>query len=177
MKKVMSLVLAEFHSPSDLLSAANKVREKGYTSFDAYAPFPIHGIEDAVGMKPTPLGWIVLLGGTLGLTFAFSLQTWVSTRAYRLVISGKPLFSFPAFIPVMFELMVLFSAFFTVFGMFHLNKLPQHYHPLFKSKNFKKASSHGFFIAVESADPLFDKHQISTFLESIGGSNIEYIED
>jgi len=175
--KFSSLVLAEFKDPSSLLSASEQVKNRGYTVFDAYAPFPIHGIEDAIGMKPTKLGWIVLFGGFLGLTFAFSLQTWVSTRAYPLVISGKPLFSFQAFVPVTFELMVLFSAFFAVFGMFKLNKLPSHYHPLFKSENFKKASSNGFFIAIESSDPLFDQHQVSEFLVSIGGSNIEYIED
>ncbi|RAP32755.1 DUF3341 domain-containing protein [Candidatus Marinamargulisbacteria bacterium SCGC AG-410-N11] len=168
-------ILAEFKSPHDLLSAAEKLRGKGYKNFDAYSPFPIHGMDEATGIKPSILGWIVLVGGALGLSAGFGLQTWVSTSAYKIIVSGKPLFSYQAFVPVTFELMVLFAAFFTVFGMFALNKLPMHYHPLLKSKNFESVTSHGYFIAIESSDPQFNSAE--NVLIEVGGSNIEKIEE
>ncbi len=171
----LTYVLAEFESPRELLDAAEKLRDKGYEGFDAHSPFPIHGMDAAMGLKDTPLAWIVLGAGLTGFTVAVLLQTWVATSAYKLVISGKPLFSYQAFVPVTFELTVLFSAFAAVFGMFALNKLPLLYHSIFKSKHFLKASSHGFFISVP-----FENHKVShkdtmMFLESIGGKNLESI--
>ena len=124
-------VLAEFDSPKSLYHVAQKVRDEGYTKWDAFSPFPIHGMDGAMGLKESILGWIVVIGGAVGLSFGFGLQTWVATTAYKIIVSGKPLFSYQAFVPVTFELMVLFSAFAAVFGMFILNRLPQHYHPLF----------------------------------------------
>ena len=175
----MSLVgvLAEFSSPGTVYKAAESLRDAGYKSFEVYSPFPIHGMDDAMGLKPSPLGWIVLCGGSLGLLTGLSLQTWVATTAYKMVISGKPFFSYPAFVPVTFELMVLFSAFSAVFGMLVLNKLPQHYFPYFRSKNFKKATSHGFFVSVDARDPLFDKQKVTDFLIQLGGTSIEVIEE
>ena len=113
-------ILAEFKNPSDLLHAANECSNKGYKVFETYSPFPIHGMDDAMRLKPSNLAWIVLAGGTFGLVGGFGLQTWVSAFAYKIIISGKPFFSYPAFVPVTFEIMVLFSAFATVFGMFFL---------------------------------------------------------
>jgi hypothetical protein len=170
-------VLAEFNSPAALLVAAKKAKEAGYTVYDAYSPFPIHGMDDAMGLGQSKLDWIVLIGGAFGLVFGFGLQTWVATSAYKLVISGKPLFSFQAFVPVTFELMVLFAAFSAVFGMFAFNKLPQFYHPIFRSVNFRKVTSHAFFIGIESTDPLFNEKETLDFLEKIGGSSIELIKE
>ena len=175
----MSLVgvLAEFSSPGTVYKAAESLRDSGYKAFEVYSPFPIHGMDDAMGLKPSPLGWIVLCGGFLGILTALTLQTWVATTAYKLVISGKPFFSYPAFVPVTFELMVLFSAFSAVFGMLVLNRLPQHYFPYFRSRNFKKVTSHGFFVSIDSVDPLFDKEKVGAFLSQLGGMNIEFIEE
>lgn len=170
-------VLVEFSSPADVYHAAETLRDAGYKNFEVYSPFPIHGMDQAMGLKPSPLGWIVLCGGAFGLMAGIGLQTWVATTAYRLVISGKPFFSYPAFVPVTFELMVLFSAFSAVFGMLYLNKLPQHFFSYFKSKNIRRATSHGFFISVDSVDPLFNQETISQFLSAQGGKNVEFIEE
>lgn len=170
-------VLAEFSSPSAVYHAAESLRDAGYKSFEVYSPYPIHGMDDAMGLKPSKLGWIVLCGGTCGLLAGLGLQTWVATSAYRLVISGKPFFSYPAFVPVTFELMVLFSAISAVFGMLILNKLPQHFFTYFKSSNFRKVTSHGFFVSVDAVDPLFNRETISQFLTAQGGKNIEFIEE
>ena len=143
-------LLAEFKTPKELLDAASEVRKAGYHHFEAYSPFPIHGMDDAMGLKPSYLGWIVLFGGLFGASFGFGLQAWVATKAYPLVISGKPLLSTPAFIPITFELMILFSAFSAVFGMLAINKLPLFHHPVLNTKGFEKVTTDGFFLGVEA---------------------------
>ena len=168
--------IVEFKDPKGLVEAAKKVKGAGYRRFETYSAFPIHGMDDAMGLKATPLGWIVLCGGALGALTAFTLQTWVATSAYKLVISGKPLFSYQAFVPVTFELMVLFSAFAAVFGMLILNRLPQLYHPLFKSDRFLTATSHGFFLSIEASDDLFHSERTIAFLNSLGGVAVEVID-
>lgn len=168
-------ILAEFKCPASLLKAATQIRDKGYDHYDVYSPFPIHGMDDAMGLKPSKLPWLVFCGGAFGLCFGFGLQAWVSTTAYPLIISGKPLFSYQAFIPVTFELMVLFSAFTTVFGMFALNKLPQHYHPLFTIDSFSRATSAGFFLMIENRSDRFDVEHVKKDLEYAGGFNIEQV--
>jgi hypothetical protein len=170
------IVLAEFKNPHDLLHAAQKVSKQGYKSFDTYSPFPIHGMDDAMNLKPSKLGWIVLVGGAIGLIGGFSMQTFMALD-YKLVISGKPFASYPAFIPVTFELMVLVAAFSAVFGMFALNKLPQHYHPIFKSKNFKKATSDGFFLGVDSNDKLYKQENVKVFLKELNCISVEVVEE
>ena len=170
-------ILAEFNTPYDLIHAAEKVRDKGIKKFDTYSPFPIHGMDDAMGLKDSNLDFIVLCGGAIGASIGLGLQIWVSHIAYPLLISGKDTLSIPAFIPVTFELMILLAAFATVFGMFAINKLPMLYHRLFKSKNFLKVTSHGFFITIESTEPTFDINKTKEFLVEIGGKNIEVLED
>tara|TARA_B100000131_G_scaffold229696_1_gene221483 strand:+ start:1435 stop:1962 length:528 start_codon:yes stop_codon:yes gene_type:complete len=170
------ILLAEFSSPKSLLKAAEVLSDCGYSKYDVYSPFPIHGMDDAMKLKHSKLGWIVLCGGSVGLLTGFFLQTWVSLH-YPLIISGKPFFSYPAFVPVTFELMVLFSAFSAVFGMFALNKLPQHYNPLFKSDYFRKATSHGFFIGLDSTEKGYDREKLRELLGTIGVNHIEIIED
>jgi hypothetical protein len=170
-------VLAEFDSPKSLFHAAEKVRDAGYSKWDTFSPFPVHGMDRAMGLKESILGWIVAIGGATGLLVGFGLQTWVATTAYKIIVSGKPLFSYQAFIPVTFELMVLFSAFSAVFGMFILNRLPQHYHPLFNNPRFSTATSHGFFIAIEAIDPKFNQSDVEQFMKSSGAIHTEIVED
>jgi len=170
-------VIGEFKDPTELLKAAKQTRKAGYEAFDAHSPFPIHGMDDAMGLKGSILGWVVLCGGLTGCVAGFGLQAWVATEAYPLVISGKPLFSYQAFVPVTFEVTVLFSAFAAVFGMFGLNKLPQLYNRLFKHKSFsKKATSHGFFISIDS-ELSDDEVSIVEFLKSIGATNVSGVKE
>ncbi len=167
--------LAEFSSPGELLKAAEKVREAGYRKFDCHSPFPVHGLDEAMGMRRTRLGLVIGLFGLLGAIGGFGLQTWTSTVGYPMVIAGKPYFSWQAFIIVTFGIMVLAGAFSALFGMLHFNGLPRFHHPLFNSDNFKKATDDGFFISIEAEDSLFDKQETKTLLLKIGAKNVEAI--
>jgi hypothetical protein len=169
-------ILAEFGTPADLYHACERVRDAGFTRWDAHSPFPVHGLEGAMGLRRSPLPWIVLGMGLLGATLGFVLQWWVHTSAYPLVISGKPFFTWPAFIPITFEVGVLFAALGAVFGMLGLNRLPMHHHPLFQSKVFERASDDAFFISIESWDPRFDPAATRTLLEGLGARSVELLE-
>jgi hypothetical protein len=169
-------LLAEFATPGDLYHACERVRDAGFTKWDAHTPFPVHGLESAMGLRRSPLPWIVLVMGLTGLAAGFALQVWVHTSAYPLVISGKPYFAWPAFIPVTFELGILFAALGAVFGMFALNRLPMHHHPLFKSKVFERVTDDAFFISIESWDPKFDQAATRALLESAGARSVELLE-
>jgi hypothetical protein len=169
-------MLAEFASPGDLYHACEGVRDAGFTRWDAHTPFPVHGLDRAMGLKRSPLPWIVLAAGLTGATLGFVLQAWVHTSAYPLVISGKPYFSWPAFIPITFELSILFAALGAVFGMFGLNRLPMHHHPLFRSKVFERATDDAFFVSIESWDPRFDPSTTRTLLESLGARRVDLLE-
>lgn len=169
-------VLAEFSSPATLYKACEKVRDAGYKVWDAYTPFPIHGLEKAMGIPASKVPWITLGGGLFGASAGFFMQWWMSAVSYPLVISGKPLLSWPAFIPVTFELGVLFAALGAVVGMLAINRLPQHYHPLFQSKNFERVTDDKFFIAIEASDSKFDTQQTEEFLTSIGAVQTELID-
>lgn len=174
-QRIIHGVLAEFKDPAALLHAAEKVRDAGYKEFDCHSPFPIHGMDDAMGLKRSPLGWIVGIMAFTGLGLAFWLQGWISTTAYPLIIAGKPFFSYQAFVPVGFGLAVLFGAVSAFIGMLALNKLPQPWHPVFFSERFEKMTTDGFFISIEQKDARFDAENTSTFLASIGGQNIELL--
>ncbi len=176
-KKQFFGVVGEFKTPKSLMKAAEALRDAGYTQFETYSPFPIHGMDDAMGLKHSKLGWIVLCGGFTGLSCALALQWWTSAVDYKLTISGKPFFSYQAFVPVTFECMVLFSAFCAVFGMLALNRLPKLYHPVFKHSRFHDASSHSFFLSVDVKDPLYKTLETASFLHGLGGENLEEIED
>jgi hypothetical protein len=169
-------VLAEFGSPADLYQAFERVRDEGFTRWDAHTPFPVHGLDKAMGLKRSPLPWIVLVMGLTGAAAGFGLQWWVHASAYPLVISGKPYFSWPAYIPITFEVAVLFASFGAVFGMLGLNRLPMHHHPLFKSRVFERVTDDAFFISIESWDPRFDSSGTRTLLESLGARNVELVE-
>lgn len=169
-------VVAEFDNPGALLEAAEKMRNAGYKRFEVYSPFPIHGMDDAMGLKQSPLGFIVFGAGTIGCLGALLLQWWTSAVDYPVVYSGKPLFALPAFIPITFELTVILCGFTAVVGMFALNRMPRFYHPMFYSENFsKKAGDNGFFAAIFVWDEKFNVREVKQFFQSIGGKNVEII--
>lgn len=159
------------------MSAAEKVRDAGFSDWDTYSPFPIHGMDDSMGLQPSKLGWIVILHSFIGFFGGLALIVWTMGMDYPLNISGKPFLNFPAFVPVTFELTILLSAFGAVFGMFFLNDLPRHNHPLFSSDRFSKVTDDGFFICIESKDRLFDQNKVEKLLKDIGATHIEEIQE
>ncbi|MBP3191069.1 DUF3341 domain-containing protein [Natronogracilivirga saccharolytica] len=170
-------VLAEFKNPADLMDAASAVNKAGYKHFDTYSPFPIHGMDDAMGLKSSKLGWIVLIHGIIGLAGGIALQVWSMNIAYPVHISGKPYLNFPAFVPVAFALVILLSSFGAFMGMFFLNKLPRLHNPLFNSNHIERASDDGFFLCIEARDPIFAEKKTTEFLEKLGATNTEIIPD
>ncbi|MEW5702329.1 MAG: DUF3341 domain-containing protein [Candidatus Zixiibacteriota bacterium] len=170
-------VLAELDSPAALLTAARRVREAGYREFDCHSPFPIHGMDDAMGLRRSPLGWVVGGAAMLGVGSAILLQWWTSTVDYRFLISGKPYFSFQAYVPVTFGFGVLFAALAAGLGMLHFNRLPRLHHAVFSSERFRKVSDDGFFVSIEVGDRLFDADRTADFLRSIGATHVELLSD
>jgi hypothetical protein len=170
-------LLAEYESVDDILKAARAVRRAGFTRWDVHSPFPIHGIDYAMGIKPTILPWLVLGGGLTGLATAIWLQWYCNAFDYQFLISGKPIWSFPANVPVMFELTVLFSALTAVFGMLGLNRLPQLYNPLFKSARFRRVTSDRFFVVVDASDNKFSEDATTRLLTKAGAKSVERVED
>ena len=161
-------VIAEFNDPQALLDAANAVREKGYTATDAFSPFPIHGLAEAVGFHKTRLSAIVLTMGLIGGAGGFFMQWYANVVAYPLNIGGKPYNSWPAWIPITFECAILLAAFGAVFGMLALNGLPMPYHPVFNVRRFDSASRDKFFLVVQARDPIFNLDETRQFLQSLG---------
>jgi len=149
-------LLAEFPDADSLVAAAAALSARGYRRMDAYTPFAVHGLSDALGFRQTRMPLVVLVGGLIGLVGGYALQWWVAVKAYPLNIGGRPLNSWPSFVPVTFELTILVASLFAVLGMLALNGLPRPHHPLFAIPAFDHASTDGFFLCVESADPLFD---------------------
>jgi len=170
-------VLAEFKTPADLYRACERVRDAGYTRWDAHSPFPVHGLEGAMGMRRSRLPWIILVAGLGGAATGFLLQTWVHSAAYPLTISGKPHFAWPAYVPITFELGVLGGALAAVFGMLGLNQLPRHHHPLFDATRFARFSDDAFFISIEADDPKFDAVATPRLLQEVGASHVEIVAD
>jgi len=169
--------LAEFKNPHELLLAAEKVRDAGYKKFDCHSPFPIHGMDEAMGLKRSPLGWIVGFCALGGAGAAVLLQWWTAAVAYPLVIADKPFFSYQAYVPIGFGLAVLFGAISAFVGMLALNKLPQPWHPVFFSERFEKMSTDGFFVSIESDDQKFTATETVEFLKNIGGDHVELLKE
>lgn len=169
--------LAQFDSPESLLAAAKRVRDAGYARWDAHTPFPVHGLNDAMGLRPTRLPWIVLAAGFVGAATGLVLQWFTNAFDYPLLISGKPIFSLPANIPVMFELTILFAAVAAFVGMLGLNGLPRPHHALFRSRRFRRTTTDGFFISIEASDPKFEPAGTKRFLQALSGTEIETIEE
>ena len=176
MNKNIYGLLARFDTPKEILKAASAVKEEGYIDFDCHTPFPVHGLDDAMGLKRSIIGYIVGFGCLLGASGGLFLQWWASAIEYPIIISGKPFFSWQAFMIITFVLMILGGAFAALIGMFHINKMPTFHHPLFNSDNFKKATDDAFFICIESKDPQFDLEDSKNLLSLIGGKDIEVIE-
>lgn len=181
-------LLAEFDNPAQILRAAERVRDAGYSLWDCHTPFPVHGLDAAMGIRRTILPVLVFMGGLTGATLALVLQiftngtslsiwalVWVT--GYPFLISGKPLWSIPAFIPVMFELTVLLSALTTAGGMLLLNGLPRHFHPLFTNRRFLRASDDRFFISIDARDPNFLRGRTESLLRSLGARTVEAVEE
>jgi hypothetical protein len=168
---------AEFKSPADLYKAAEKIRDEGYKKWDVHSPFPIHGMDKAMGLGNSWVSAIVLAAGCTGLAVAFTLQVWTSVVDYPLITQGKPYLSLPAFVPIMFELTILFGAFGAVLGMLGLNRLPKLHHPVFNWDLFSKVTDDGFFAVIEAVDPKFDEIKSKILLERIGGTNVTVIQE
>jgi hypothetical protein len=159
--------MAEFDSPADLLGAAERAYAEGYRRMDAYTPFPVHGLAEAIGFRRTRLPLLVFFGAVAGCVGGYGLQYWISAIDYPLNIGGRPLNSWPAFIPVTFELTILVAALAAVLGMLALNGLPRPYHPVFNVPEFELASRNRFFLCIEATDPKFDRGETKHFLEGL----------
>lgn len=170
-------ILAEFRNPKELIDVAGKITAAGFNKFDTFSPFPVHGIDKAMKLKKSKLGKIVLGHGLFGMLGALSMIYYMSVIDYPLNIGGKPFFNAPAWVPVIFELTVLLSAFGAVFGMFYLNGLPKVYNPLFNVERFKKATDDGFFACIEADDALFDSEKVKKLFKEAGAINIEDVYD
>ena len=170
-------LIAEFKDPDCLIEGAKKTYAKGYRRMDAFSPFPVHGLAEAIGMKSTILPYVVLAGAMLGVAVGFGMQYYASVLSYPILVGGKPLNSWPAFIPITFELGILFGSFAAVVGMLFLNGLPRPHHPLFNAPRFAMASRDRFYLCVEAIDPLFDQATTERFLKSIGAEGVYAVED
>ncbi len=174
--KVLGLI-AHFDGPETLLRAAKAMRAEGYSKFDCHSPYPIHGMDQAMGLKRSPVGWIAGMFALTGMVVALGMQFWMNSVDYPIVISGKPLYPWQAFVPITFELSILFTAIGAVLGMFVLNKLPQVYNALFGAPSFGKFSDDGFVLSVEAKDSKFSETETKAFLASIGGENVEEVRE
>ena len=165
-------ILAEYDDASVLVRAARQAREAGYRRLDAYTPYPVHGLAAAIGFRRTYLSMVVLCGGIAGCLIGFAMQYWITVIDYPLNVGGRPLNSWPAFMPVTFELTILVAAFAAVLGMLGLNGLPRPHQPLFAMPNFRRASRDGFFLCIEARDEKFEAAAVRRFLADTGAKEV-----
>jgi len=170
-------LLAEFDNPTSLVAATASAHHAGYRIMDGYSPFPIEELHEALGSHHTRLPLVVLLGGLAGCVGGYGLQYWASAIAYPLNVAGKPLHSWPAFIPVTFECTILGAALAAVLGMLALNGLPMPYHPVFNVARFALASRNRFFLCIEARDPKFDLEETRRFLETLNPREVTTVAD
>jgi hypothetical protein len=168
-------VMAEFETTKDILDAAHRARAAGYREMDAYSPFPVEGLSEAVGLPRTWLPVITLIGGLIGCGGGFFLQYYPNAMGFPLDIGGKPFDSWPAFIPITFEMTILFAGVFSVVGMIWLNRLPTPYHPVFNVPRFELASQDRFFLCIKARDPKFDVEGVRVFLEELGPREVNIV--
>lgn len=167
-------VMAEFDHPEDLIHACEQIRDRGIQHWDAFTPFPVHGLDEAMGEKQTILPWITLAAGLTGMGGGVLLQWWTNSIAYPFKISGKPLFSLPANIPIVFEMTVLFAALATFAGVLLLGKMPAWSHPMHRKKRFMRATADRFFIAIFQKDPTFQSGEAEKILSGLGAVEVDY---
>ena len=175
-KKIYGL-LAEFDTPTQLVDAATKVREAGFTKTDAFSPFPIHEIDKALGIKRSILPYLVFGGAVAGLAAGMGLQYFVHVIDYPIIVGGRPFASIPSFIPPAYELTILFAAFTAVFGMLLLNGLPQPYHPVFNVPRFALATREKFFLLIETKDPKFNYDETRNFMEGLNAQEVFDVDE
>lgn len=172
-----ALYLAEFGTTADVLHAAEKVRDAGFKKWDVHTPFPVHGMDRAMGLGDSKLGLICFVMGLTGFIGGFVMIWWMNGVDYPLIVGGKPGFTPPSMVPILFECTVLLSSFGAVFGMLGLNQLPRHHHPVFESDRFAHATDDRFFISIEAGDELFKVEDTKTFLDSLEPEHLELIYD
>ncbi len=175
--RTLYAVMAEFDTPRELVAAARAARLEGYRNLDAYSPFPIHEMDDALGIKRSGLSFLIFAGGLLGLLVGLGLQYYTHVIDYPLNVGGRPYFSPINFIPITFECTILGAAFTAVVGMLILNGLPQPYHPVFNAPRFALASREKFFLAIEAADPKFDYDNTTEFLRGLNAREVINVEE
>ena len=168
-------MMAEFDTPTDLVSAAERAHQAGYKKIDAYSPFPIEGLAEAIGFQKNRVPLVTLIGGIVGGLTGYLMQYWISASSYPVNVGGKPYHSWPAFIPVTFELTILFAGISAVLGMLALNGLPMPYHPVFNVSRFAFASKDRFFLIVFSSDPQYNSKATRDFLERLNPRSISEV--
>ncbi|HSH92634.1 MAG TPA: DUF3341 domain-containing protein [Roseimicrobium sp.] len=171
-------ICAEFDTPADTMHAAEKFRDGGFTRWEVYTPFPIHGMDDAMGLKNSRVGWFAFFGGVTGF-FGGQLMIWFMNSAnYPILIGGKPMFSPLYAFPPSYELTILLAAFGSLGGMLFLNRLPRLYHPLLKNRRFSKGATHDkFYVVIECSDPKYSESDVRKTLEASGSKHIQLVED
>ena len=170
-------LIAEFETPAANIEAAAKVRDAGYRRWDVFTPFPIHGMDEAMGLKDSKVGYISFVGATLGFTTGMVMIWWMNAFDYPIIVGGKPMFSpFGAF-PPSYELTILFGSFGALLGMLFLNKLPRLHHPLLKNRRFALATHDRYYVVIETTDPKFSEVETRKLLEDAGSKHIEPVEE
>jgi hypothetical protein len=168
-------IMAEFKSPHDIFEAAGKIRDAGFKRWDTFTPFPVHGLDQQMGLRRSKVPCLTLVCGITGFTTGVLITWYMNGYDYPLVVGGKPYWSMIYPFPVFYECTILFSAFGAFFGQFLFNLLPQHYHPVFNSEQFERASDNAFFVVIETRDPLYEETRVRALLESLGAFNITLV--
>lgn len=170
-------IIAEFLNPADTIHAAEKVRDAGFRRWDVFTPFPVHGLDKAMGLKNSKVGWFSFLGGVAGYTTGMIMIWWMNGYDYPILVGGKPMFSPYSAFPPSYELTILFGSFGALLGMLFLNRLPRLHHPLLKHRRFAYASHDRFYIVIETSDPKYSENETRKLLESLGSKHIELVEE
>lgn len=170
-------IIAEFDTPADAMHAAEKVRDAGFRRWDVFTPFPVHGMDRAMGLKNSKVGWFAFIGGVTGYTCGMLMIWYLNAVDYPILVGGKPMFSPYAAFPPSYELTILFGAFGSLGGMLFLNKLPRLHHPLLKHRRFAQATHDKYFIVIETDDPKYSETETRQLLETAGSKHIEMVEE
>ena len=170
-------VIAEFTTPAAVMHAAEKVRDAGYTRWDVFTPFPVHGMDKAMGLRNSKVGWFAFIGGVSGYTCGMLMIWYMNAHNYPIVVGGKPMFSPFYSFPPSYELTILFGSFGALLGMLFLNRLPRLHHPLLKNRRFALATHDRFFVVIDTADPKYNEVETRKLLEAAGSKRIELVEE